>query len=267
MAVKISALILTKNEEDLISDAISQLNFVDEIIVLDQFSQDKTVERARKFTDKIVRTTSEDFAKNRNLLASHAKGEWLLYVDCDERLTKELTSEILSAIQNPQFSAYYIPRQNFILGKWQKHGGWWPDYVPRLIKRKSLIAWQGKVHESPKIEGEFGYSKKSSAYFKNPLVHLTARSMSQILEKSIKWAKIEAQLYHQSTNPKVTIARITKGAISEFISRYFLKLGFLDGTIGAISAIYQSLHRAMIFTYLWELQNDAKQKFAKAKSL
>ncbi|MEK9146612.1 MAG: glycosyltransferase family 2 protein [Patescibacteria group bacterium] len=260
MAVKISALILTKNEEDLISDAINQLDFVDEIIVLDQSSQDKTVERARKFTDKIARTTSEDFAKNRNLLASHAKGEWLLYVDCDERLTESLAREIQDAIKNSKFSAYYIPRQNFLLGKWQKHGGWWPDYVPRLIKRKSLIAWQGKVHESPKIEGESGY-------FKNPLVHLTARSMSRILEKSIKWAKIEAQLYHQSTNPKVTIVRITKGAISEFISRYFLKLGFLDGTIGAISAIYQSLHRAMIFTYLWELQNDAKQKFAKAKSV
>ena len=260
MAVKISALILTKNEEDLISDAINQLDFVDEIIVLDQSSQDKTVERARKFTDKIARTTSEDFAKHRNLLASHAKGEWLLYVDCDERLTESLAREIQDATKNLKFSAYYTPRQNFLLGKWQKHGGWWPDYVPRLIKRKSLIAWQGKVHESPKIEGEFGY-------FKNPLVHLTARSMSQILEKSIKWAKIEAQLYHKSTNPKVTIARITKGAIWEFISRYFLKLGFLDGTIGAISAIYQSLHRAMIFTYLWELQNDAKQKFAKAKSV
>lgn len=260
MAVKISALILTKNEEDLIGDAIKQLDFVDEIIVLDQSSQDKTVEIVSKFTNKIYKTTSEDFAKNRNLLASHAKGEWLLYVDCDERLTKELTSEILSAIQNPQFSAYYIPRQNFILGKWQKHGGWWPDYVPRLIKRSALIAWYGEIHESPRIEGEFGY-------FKNPLVHLTARSMSQILEKSIKWAKIEAQLYHQSTNPKVTIARITKGAISEFISRYFLKLGFLDGTIGVISAIYQSLHSAMVFTYLWEIQNQAQAKFLKAESV
>lgn len=258
--MKLSALILTNNEEEMIESCLSQLDFVDEVIVLDQSSQDKTVQLARKFTDKIARTTSEDFAKNRNLLASHAKGEWLLYVDCDERLTESLKREIQDAIKNLKFSAYYIPRQNFILGKWQKHGGWWPDYVPRLIKRKSLIAWQGKVHESPQIEGEFGY-------FKNPLVHLTARSMSQILEKSIKWAKIEAQLYHQSTNPRVTIARITKGAIWELVSRYFLKLGFLDGIIGAISAIYQSLHRAMIATYLWELQNNAKQKFAKAKSI
>lgn len=260
MTVKISALILTKNEEDLISDAINQLDFVDEVIVLDQSSQDKTVKLACKFTDRIYQTKSGDFAQNRNLLASHAKGEWLLYVDCDERLTESLEHEIQDAIKNLKFSAYYIPRQNFILGKWQKHGGWWPDYVPRLIKRKSLIAWQGKVHESPQIEGEFGY-------FKNPLVHLTARSMSQILEKSIKWAKIEAQLYHQSTNPRVTIARIIKGAIWELVSRYFLKLGFLDGIIGAISAIYQSLHRVMIATYLWELQNNAKQKFAKAKSI
>lgn len=255
MAVKISALILTKNEEDLISDAIGQLDFVDEVIVLDQSSQDKTVKLARKFTDKIYQTKSGDFAQNRNLLASHAKGEWLLYVDCDERLTESLVGEIQDAIKNSKFSAYYIPRQNFLLGKWQKHGGWWPDYVPRLIRSKSLIAWQGKVHESLKVEGEVGYSKKSFAYFKNPLVHLTARSVSQILEKSIKWAKIEAQLYYQRQNPKVTIAKVLKAASSQFISRYFLKLGILDGTIGLISAIYQSLHSAAVFTYLWEIQN------------
>lgn len=269
MAPKISALILAKNEEEMIGDCLKQLDFADEIIILDQSSQDKTTAIAKKFTDKIYQTTSDDFAQNRNCLASYAKGNWLLYIDADERLTEPLITEIRelifdkskskSATENNQFSAFYIPRQNHILGKWQKHGGWWPDYVPRLIRRDRLITWQGKVHESPEVRGQFGY-------FKNPLVHLTARSMSRMLEKSIIWAKIEAQLYHASTNPKVTIARITKGAIWEFAIRYFLKLGFLDGTIGAISAIYQALHRAMIATYLWELQNDAKQKFAKAKS-
>lgn len=254
MASKISALILTRDEQDLIEDCLKQLSFTDEIIVLDRSSQDQTREIARKFSDKIYQTASGDFAKNRNLAASYAKNTWLLYVDADERLTRPLIAEIKMAIKNSQINLFYIPRQNYILGKWQRHGGWWPDYVPRLIKRTALITWYGEVHESPKVKGKYGY-------LKNPLVHLTARSVSQMLAKSVKWAKIEAKLYHQQENSEVTIARVIKAVASEFISRYFLRLGMLDGTIGLVAAIYQSLHKAAVFTYLWEIQNLQQAKF------
>jgi hypothetical protein len=82
-----------------------------------------------------------------------------------------------------------------------------------------------------------------------------------MLAKSAKWAKVEAQLYYKAQNPKVTIAKVLKFSISEFFARYFLKLGFLDGKVGLISALYQAIHRVMIMTYLWELQNDAEKSF------
>lgn len=257
--MKISALILTRNEEAMIADCLKQLDFADEIIVLDQSSTDKTLEITSKFTDKIYTTTSDDFAKNRNLLSSHAKGDWLIYIDADERLTPQLSAEIRQAIRNRRYSAYNIARKNFILGKWQKHGGWWPDYVKRLIRRNKLKGWHGRVHESPEVEGQIGY-------LQNPMSHLSARTITQMLSKSTNWAKIEAQLYHRSKNPKVTIPKIIKAAVGELLNRYILKLGILDGTVGLISAIYQSVHTAMIFTYLWEIQNDARAKFLKAKS-
>lgn len=234
----------------MIESCLSQLAFADEIIVLDQSSTDKTVEITSKFTDKIYKTTSDDFAKNRNLLSSHAKGDWLIYIDADERLTPQLSSEIRKSIRSKSYSAYLIARKNFILGIWQKHGGWWPDYVPRLIKRDKLKGWYGKVHESPEVEGQIGY-------LQNPISHFTARTITQMLLKSTNWAKIEAQLYQRSKNPQVTILKVIKAAAGEFLNRYILKLGLLDGTVGLISAIYQSIHTAMTFTYLWEIQSKS----------
>ena len=115
--MKISALILTKNEEEMIEDCLKQLDFVDEIIVLDQFSSDETADIAQKYTNKVLKTNNIDFDKNRMLLASEAKGEWLLYVDSDERISTDLRKEILEAVENNKISAYFIPRKNYILGK------------------------------------------------------------------------------------------------------------------------------------------------------
>ncbi|MCR4325030.1 MAG: glycosyltransferase family 2 protein [Candidatus Curtissbacteria bacterium] len=256
--MKISALILAKNEEEMIEDALSQLNFVDEIIVLSQNSYDNTKKIALRYTDKVFETKVEDFSKNRNFLAEKASGDWLLYVDADERFDAKNKEEIKKALaQNESFKAYYFPRKNMVLGTWVKHANWWPDYVPRLIKKENLVTWRGRVHESPEIEGDFGY-------LKNPITHLTARNMTLMLEKSIRWAKIEAQLYNKASNPRVTQARIIRFCLFKFLHRYFYKLEILDGRVGLISAIYQALHDAMTLTYLWEIQNDTQHKFEKA---
>lgn len=254
--MKLSALVLVKNEQDTIEAALAQLVFADEIVVLDQESVDQTVKLAQKYTHKIFTSKIADFAQNRNLLAARAQGDWLLYIDADERISKQTVQEIKAAITRDDKNAYYFPRKNIILGKWLRHGGWWPDYVPRLIKKEKLIGWQGAVHESPRIEGELGY-------LQTPINHHTARNLSQMLTKSISWAKIEAQLYYQAKNPRVTIFKLLKFSFSQFFARYFIKLGFLDGQVGLISSLYQALHHAMIFTYLWELQNDVEGKLRK----
>lgn len=258
MPAKLSALILTKNEQGMIKDCLAQLDFADEVIVLDQNSQDATREIASKFTDKIIQAKQEDFSINRNQLADRATGEWLLYVDADERLTPELTAEIRKSIRTNQYSAYYIPRRNFILGKWLKHGGWWPDYVPRLFKKSQLTGWHGAVHESPQIKGRYGYMT-------NPITHLTARSLDLMLQKSIKWAKIEAVLHSQRGQSSVTIFKVIKYSTGQFFYRYIVKLGCLDGILGLISAIYQAIHGAIIMVYLWEIQNDTKRHNLHAK--
>jgi glycosyltransferase involved in cell wall biosynthesis len=235
---------------------LKQLDFVDEIIILDQNSQDKTCELAQKYTKKIFKTESQAFDENRNTLAKMAKSDWLFYLDVDERIEKEAKIEIKKAIAEAKYQAYYFPRKNIIFGKWLKHTGFWPDYVPRLFKHNKLISWQGRVHESPKIDGKFGY-------LKTPILHLTARNLSAMFSKTIRWAKVEAQLSYEVKHPKVTRLMITKAIISEFLGRFFIKKGFMDGVIGLIESIYQAFHRVIVLTYLWELQNDVKIKSKK----
>ena len=251
--MKISALILTNNEEIMISDCLKQLDFVDELILLDQNSADKTQEIAKRYTKRIYTTKSEAFDKNRNILASLAKGDWLFYIDADERIDQSLIKEIREATNKNHYMAYYFPRKNIIFGIWLKHGGWWPDYVPRLISRSQLINWEGKVHETPKIQGQFGH-------FKSPLIHLTGRNLSQMLKKSIKWAKIEAELYYKTYCTKVSALKVSKALFFEFFKRYFIKMGFLDGQAGLLESIYQTFHQAIVLVYLWELQNNAQKK-------
>ena len=257
--MKISALILTHNEEKMLKDCLKQLNFVDEIIVLDQASTDQTVDIAKIYANKVVSASSEDFAKNRQLLAESAKGKWLLYIDADERLNSDNVQEIKTALKTKKYAAYFFARKNIILGKWLKHGGWWPDLAPRLFQKDKLLGWQGSVHESPIVQGEFGY-------FTAPIVHFTAQNISSMLAKTTKWAQIEARLFYSGRkNPTINILRVAKSLVSEFTSRFFGKLGFLDGQIGLIESIYQALHRCIILVYLWELQNGSEKKSRQVK--
>lgn len=248
--MNLSALLLVKNEEEMIKACLVQLKFADEIVVLDQNSTDKTCEIAGKYTKKIYRTNEKSFANNRNYLLNLAKSKWVLYLDADERLPPETRQMILSQIKKTNGdTAYYFPRKNFILGKWLRHGGWWPDYTPRLFLKEKLTGWQGDVHESPIIMGQ-------KIFLETPIIHLSARSISQMFSKSIKWAEIEANLFALHGYPTVNIAQVIKAMVREFVKRYIFKLGILDGPVGLIEGIYQAVHQAMILTYLWEMQNN-----------
>lgn len=256
--MNISVLILAKNEQEMMPDCLKQLNFASEIIILDQYSSDDTVKIAKKYTDKIFKSNSKDFSENRNILLSYATCDWVLYLDSDERLSPKGIAEIEEFVKSPKFDAYYFPRKNFVLGTYLNHGGWWPDYAPRLFKRKNVKKWYGKVHETPAIIGTFGYAEE-------PINHLTARSVTSMLEKTIKWAKIEADLAYTANHPKVAIIKVIKAMLFEFGYRYIKKLGVLDGRVGLIEAIFQALHKAVYLTYLWELQNKTQEKTASFK--
>jgi len=249
--MKISGIVLVKNEEDLIGDCLESLSWVDEIIVIDNGSTDKTVEIAKGRGAIIAKSLKGGFSDMRNLGAKKASGEWLLYVDADERVTPLLKKEIEETLKTGGNSAYAIPRRNIFLGHEMRWGGWWPDFVLRLIKKDSLVDWEGKLHEQPRIKGTIGR-------LNNPLTHFSHRSLAEMVAKTNEWSEIEAKLLFESHHPKMAWWRFISVAFREFWFRGIKKMGFLDGTVGVIEIVYQMFSRMITYAKLWEMQNEKK---------
>ena len=201
--------------------------------------------------DEVVKVKTEDvkgsFSEWRNEGARVSKGDWLLYVDSDEEVTQELKEDILRAIDANEFPAWAIPRRNKFLGHPMRWGGWYPDYVLRLMKKDSLKGWFGELHEQPLIDGEVGHLEKS-------LLHDSHRNLHDMVEKTNKWSEIEAGLLYKSGHPKMNFFRFCSAGFREFWKRGVVKLGFLDGTVGVIEVIYQVYSRLITYAKLWEKQ-------------
>jgi glycosyltransferase involved in cell wall biosynthesis len=231
MKTTISAIVLVggKYDRDLLKKCLNSLTWTDEIVKLD--------------TDNL----RGSFADWRNLGAKKAKGDWLFYVDADEEVTPALKKMILQVIGSNEFSAYAIPRRNIFLGHEMHWGGWSPDFVVRLIKRDKLKGWSGELHEQPIVEG-------TVCHLKEPLIHMSHRNLTEMVEKTNKWSEIEAKLLYDSGHPKMNVFRFFSAGFREAWYRGIVKLGFLDGTVGIIEIIYQTFSRLITYSKLWELQ-------------
>jgi len=246
----LSVVILTKNEEDRIRVCLESIKWADEIIVLDNGSTDSTLEIAEKYTDKVLTLKSDDFSKLREKGAESAKGDWLLYLDADERVLEPLKEEILRLTQFSRgdvCSAYAISRKNIVFGKEVKYGPFWPDWVIRLIKRDSFESWVGKIHEYPKFKGKLGYTR-------NSLLHLTHRGVEQIVLKSLEWSKIDAKLRLEANHPEMSGWRFLRIFISEIFNQGIKRGGFFNGTVGIMDSILQGFSMIISYVRLWQLQ-------------
>jgi len=251
---KLSTLIIARDEEHDLPECLESVKWADEMIVVDNGSMDKTTSIAEKNGAKVFKYDREAsqgyFSEIRNFAALKARGDWLLYIDADERVTKGLSDEISEIVRGDgghSRAAYAIPRKNILLGREMKHGGWWPDYVLRLIKKEALLGWEGKLHEQPKIRGEVGK-------LTNPLTHITHKNLTEMVDKTNKWSEIEATLLFESGHPKMNILRFISAGFREFWQRGIREKGFLDGTVGWIEIMYQVYSKLITYTKLWELQ-------------
>ena len=201
--------------------------------------------------DEIVKVETKglngSFAEWRDQGAARAKGEWLFYVDADEEVTLKLKDMILQVTPANEFSAYAIPRRNIFLGHEMRWGGWYPDFVLRLIRKDKLKGWKGELHEQPEIVGTI-------CHLKEPLIHVSHRNLSEMVEKTNRWSEIEAKLLYDSGHPKMNIFRFFSAGFREAWYRGVVRLGFLDGTFGIIEIIYQTFSRLITYSKLWELQ-------------
>ena len=258
---QLSAIVIAKNAQGLIRDCLQSLGWADEIILVDTGSTDNTNDIASGFRAKIVKAEKKGFSYWRNLGAGKAQGDWLLYVDTDERVTPELQKEILKIITSLEYNAYAVPRKNIVFGRQMKHCGFSPDYVKRLFRRNTFKKWTGKLHEEPNYlaDGEIVIGGKGKiGHLKNKLVHLKHSGLSEMVEKTNEWSEIEAKLMFDAHHPPMNIFRFFTAGFREFWLRFVRQLAFLDGTEGVVYGIYQVYSRLISYAKLWEMQKTKR---------
>lgn len=248
--IKISGVVITKNAEGLIADCLDLLSFCDEIVVIDNKSEDRTPEIAKRMKAQVYTFETNDFSELRNFGLKKANGEWILYVDSDERVTPSLREAIIKSTNNPinKYVGFRMQRKNFYFGNHE-----WPyiEHLERLFKKDKLEGWYGKLHESPRVKGEIG---ELDGY----LLHYTRRSLSSMLEKTIEWSKIEAEFRYKSGHPKMTWWRFPRVMLTAFLEFYVRQGGFRVGVVGLIESMYQSYSIFITYARLWEMQQEKK---------
>jgi glycosyltransferase involved in cell wall biosynthesis len=241
--LSIGVLVLTYNEEENIKDCLESVNWVNEIVVIDSFSTDKTIEICQKYTDKVYRREFDDFSNQRNFGLEKIKSEWVLVVDSDERVSAQLKDEIKQKLTGLGFEGYRIPRKNYFLGKWIKHCGWYPDYTLRLFR--NTTNFRGQVHEKVEIQGPI-------KNLDNPFVHFTYRDIRQFIKKADQYTTLDAyEMY--SNGRKFKLIDILVNPMWRFIRMYFIKQGFRDGIQGFILSILYFVYAFLKYSKLWEL--------------
>ena len=244
-SMKLSAIVIARNEEARIERCLSSLAWADEIIVVDNGSMDRTKELARKKGAMVIDTSTRDFAKLRNRAKEQANGEWLLYIDADEVVTDKLAEEINRIISNKQssVSGYELRRENYYLGhKWPQD-----EYILRLMRKDALTEWYGELHETARVTGEKGRLNA-------PLLHDTHRTLEEMVDKTNEWSAAEAMLRLRSGHPPVVWWRFIRVMLTAFIDSFVKQGGWKAGTVGWIESIYQAFSMFITYAKLWERQ-------------
>lgn len=230
----LSGVVLTKNEGKNIEECLKAFSFCDEILVIDDFSTDKTVELGKKAGARVFkRHLDNDFAAQRNFALEKTKGDWVLFVDADERVDKKLASEIEKAIKAPHINGFYLKRRDFLWGRELRFGESGKMKLLRL-GRKGAGLWQRKIHETWQIEGEKGI-------LETPLQHYPHQTITEFLKEINFYSTLHSQEKVRE-GEKATLFKVIFFPLGKFIKNYFVNLGFLDGMPGLIVALMMSLH-------------------------
>lgn len=247
--MKLSVVILAKNEAEMIGDCLDSLKALktDEIIVVDDESTDDTTSTLQYKKVKVVSHKKNNFAESREFGAEKTKGDWILYVDADERLSPDLASEIQTSIDSSTCAGFTLRRVNFYLGKrWPKE-----ERLARLFRKDKLKGWIGEIHETAQVDGAIGDLKA-------PLYHYTHRNLTEMVDNTIEWSEIEARLRFETGHPSISWWRIPRVMIPTFWDYYVTQGGWKVGTVGLIESIYQAFSIFITYARVWELQQKKR---------
>jgi glycosyltransferase involved in cell wall biosynthesis len=248
----LSVIITTYNEEVNIADCIESVMWADEIIVVDSFSTDRTVEEAKKYPVQLLQREYFGSAAQKNWALDRVSHPWVLIVDADERVPPLLAAEILKTLAtNPGVDAFYIKRENIFIDRVMRHSGWSTDKVIRLFRTEKGRYPNRRVHADLAIEGP-------TPLLDNAFLHYTFRSFDQYFDKFLNYAEWgAAQAFREGRS--VGILEIAGRPLWRFLRTYVLQLGFLDGLHGLVLCTLQSFGVFLKYARLWEYRLRAQR--------
>jgi len=229
--VKLSVVVITKDEEAAIGRCLDSVRWADEIVVLDSGSTDRTVEIAREHGARVeVSADWPGFGPQKNRALALAGGEWVLSLDADEWVPEDLAAEIRAAIAAPDgHVGFELPRSSSFCGREMRHSGWWPDHILRLFRRDAARFSEDIVHERVLLDGRVGRLTR-------PLRHESFVSLHEVVDKMNRYSTAGAQMRVMRGKGGSVGAAVARG-LWAFVRTYVLRAGFLDGREGFVLAV------------------------------
>jgi glycosyltransferase involved in cell wall biosynthesis len=244
----LSVVTIAFNEEHNIVDCLDSVRWADELIVVDSGSVDLTVDRAKQFRAKVMQMEWRGYGATKNEALQHATGDWVLWLDADERVTPELAKEIQQIVRENtgEFAGYTVARRAFFLGKWIKHCGWYPSRVTRLFRRTLGKFSETKVHEQLVLEGRSGQ-------LHHDLLHYTDPDLHHYFQKFNRYTSLAAEDLRAAGKNFSPLDLVVRPPFV-FFKMFILRLGFLDGIHGFILSVASMSYVFVKYAKLWELK-------------
>jgi len=250
MPLTLSVAIITKNEEANLARTLESVRWADETVIVDCGSTDRTEEIARSFGAKFFVENWKGFGVQKNSAISKCSGDWILALDADEEVSPELADEIrLLLAASPSQEAYFLPRRNFFLGRWIRHGGYYPDPKLRLFRRGAARFEERAVHETIRTTGPAGH-------LRGDLLHHAYPTLDAYIEHMNRYSSLGAtQAVARDKTSRNILSfwwNVFLVPVATFKYNYFFRLGFLDGREGFLQHLYHSAYVSWKYAKAWE---------------
>lgn len=250
--LSLSVVIITLNEEKNLARTLASVTWAEEIVVFDSGSTDKTREIAASFHAKFYVEPWKGFAAQKNLALAKATGDWVLSLDADEEVEPALAEEIRTRLAaGPTVAGFWIPRKNFFLGRWVKHGGFYPDRKLRLFRRGAGKFEQRLVHEDLQIDG-------TTASLQGNLLHNAYPTLESYLDHMNRYSSLGAEMAVARRPRGFSLVDIALRPKLTFLYNYVVRGGFLDGREGLLLHTYHATYVSWKYAKAWELSRSRR---------
>ena len=250
MRQTLSVVIITLNEEANIRRTLESVRWADEIIIVDSGSSDRTAEIARSYSGKVFIEEWKGFAKQKNSGLQKASGDWILSLDADEEVEPALADEMQKALSaDPGNAGFWIRRENYFLGRWMRHGGFYPDRKLRLFRRGAGSFEERLVHEDVHLEGH-----APTVNLKGHLLHYAYPTLESYIDHMDRYSSLGAQMMEGKLHrTRFSLLDILVRPQLTFFYNYVLRLGFLDGREGLLLHLNHSVYVHWKYAKAWQL--------------